>query len=277
MEPPPIENEPPKPTSPPPILPNPQTSPRNNIWGPWATVGWGILIFIVWCVAQGIPLLMVWALRLHQDGGKEAMSLLESLEEDGDVIGMTTIFGGLIAFGGLWLIIWLRKGAKLPEYLGFHPLKMKTILGVLGISAALCLATDLLTYSLGRDIVPQFMINVGSTCTRPALLILGINLLGPLFEEIYFRGFLFEGLRNSRLGNVGAALLVTLAWASLHIQYDTYEVATVFVGGLLLAYLRLKTGSLWSCILCHLLTNIWATAEAVLYFHGFSILHLSKA
>lgn len=251
-------------------------SDKKNIWGPWATAGWGILIFITWSVAQGIPLLTVWALRLYQNGGKEAGELLKSLAENGQVLSMGVIFGSLVAFGFLWLIIRLGKKAKLTEYLGFHPLKTKTLLWVLGISALFCLAIDLLTYSLGKDIVNQFEIEVYSTYGNLALLILGINLVGPLFEEIYFRGFLFEGLRNSRLGNIGAALLTAAAWAGLHAQYNVYEISTLFVAGLLLAYLRLKTGSLWGCILFHLLNNSWSTAETVLYFHGFTFFHLSK-
>lgn len=250
---------------------------KKEIWGPWATAGLGFFVLIAWCVAQAIPFLVVWGLRLHDNGGKQAASLLKSLQENGDVIAMAATFGSLVGFGALWLAVWLRRGAKLPEYVGLQPFKMKSLPGILGISVAFFLASDLLSYSLGKDLVPQFMVDVCSTCTTPILLILGMVLLGPSFEEFFFRGFLLEGLRNSKLGNVGAVLLVTAAWACLHTQYDLYGVATVFASGLLIAYFRLRTGSLWSSILIHLLMNAWATVEAVLYFHGFTIFHLSKA
>jgi len=182
----------------------------------------------------------------------------------------------LAAFGLIWLVILLKKGSKLPEYLGLHPLKWKTALGILGISALFFLASDILTYILGRDIVPQFEIQICSTCGSPVLVVLGVVLVGPLFEEIYFRGFLFEGFRNSRLGNVGAGLLTTAAWACLHFQYDFYQVATVFAGGLVLALIRVKTGSLRGCILFHVLMNGWSTVETILFFHGWAFLHLTK-
>lgn len=249
----------------------------NKIWGPWATLGWGLLIFIVWSLAQAVPLMVAVFSHLLQNGGKGAASLITSLTKNGCVISLSISFGSMVAFGLLWLIIVFRKGAKLPEYLGFYPLKIKTLLWVAGIAAGFWLASDLLTYFLGKDIVDTFEIESYSTRGNLALLILGMNLMGPLFEEIYFRGFLFEGLRNSRLGNVGTVLLVTVAWASLHIQYDAYEVAIVFVSGLAMAYLRLKTSSLWSSIFFHLLMNFWSTIETVLYFHGFMFLHLSKA
>lgn len=249
---------------------------KKEIWGPWATAGWGFLIFIVWSLGQAVPVLIVGVSRLRQNGGKDALFLFKSLGNDGMVLCLAAIIGGLAAFGLIWLVILLRKGAKLPEYLDLHPLKGKTALGVLGISALFFLASDCLTYFLGRDIVPQFEIQICSTCS-PVLVVLGVVLAGPLFEEIYFRGFLFEGFRNSRLGNVGAALLTTAAWACLHFQYDFYQVATVFAGGLVLALIRVKTGSLRGCILFHVLMNGWSTVETILFFHGWEFLHLTKA
>lgn len=176
----------------------------------------------------------------------------------------------------MWFFIRIIKGAEFDEYLALHLVKWKTLLWALGLMIAFILASDLLTYSLGKDIVPQFIIKAYSTCDYPDLLCLGIIFFGPLIEELFFRGFLFEGFRNSKLGNRGAALLTAAAWAGLHLQYDFYGVATIFVGGLILAWFRLKTGSLLSCILCHFLMNAWAMGETVLYFNGFTFFHLSK-
>lgn len=205
------------------------------------------------------------------------MGLLETVAKSGSALSLSICFGGLVAFGLIWLIIIGKKGAKLPEYLGFHPLKIKTLLGVLGISAGFCLASDLLSYFLGKDIIAKFMVDCYSTRGNLALLILGILLIGPLFEEIFFRGFLFEGFRKSKLGNVGTVLLTTLAWAILHLQYDLYQISIVFAGGLVLGTLRLKTGSLWSSILMHMVMNCWGIIEVILYFHGFTFLYLSKS
>lgn len=249
---------------------------RTDIWGPWTTLGWGSLIFIVWLVAQSVPVLVIWILLLHQNAGKEAENLLKDVSENGLAVSLSTVASSLVGSGILWLIIIMRKGAKFSDYLGLHSLDWKTLLRVLGVAAGFCLATDLLTYFLGKDIVPAFMIKSYSTCGILEILILGFILLDPLFEEFFFRGFLFEGLRHSSLGNVGAALLISGGWACLHIQYDAYGIANVFAGGLILAYLRLKTGSLWSCIVFHMWINLWGTIETILYFHGFTFLHLSK-
>jgi len=50
----------------------------------------------------------------------------------------------------------------------------------------------------------------------------------PLFEEGFFRGFLFVGFKQSRLGSFGTILITSAAWAALHIQYDLYGILLYF-------------------------------------------------
>jgi hypothetical protein len=97
---------------------------------------------------------------------------------------------------------------------------------------------------------------------------IGVIIFAPAFEEVFFRGFLFEGFRYSRIGVVGAIVLTSLIWAALHMQYDPFEMFLVFLMGLLLGILRYKTGSLWSPLLMHSLNNLAATIELVLYVGG---------
>jgi len=249
---------------------------KKGIWGPWATIGWGFLIFIVWNVFQAVPILVIWISYLCQNGGKDASILLKSLTENGNVLVSSAVLGGLIGIGLVFLIIWIRKGTNLPQYLALQPLKWKDILLTLGVSIPFFLGSDLLNDFLGKDIVLKWMIKTYSTCDSPFLLVLGIVFLGPLFEEFFFRGFLFEGLRNSKLGNIWAALLISAIWAFLHLQYDFYTVAIIFLEGLLLSWLRMKTGTLWSCILSHILNNTYSTVEIILYLKGYTLFHVSK-
>ena len=85
--------------------------------------------------------------------------------------------------------------------------------------------------------------------------------LAPMFEEIFFRGFMFSGIRHSRLGGAGAILITSLVWAGIHLQYDAYQMATIFAGGLLLGTARLKTNSVYLTIGMHAIWNILATIE----------------
>ncbi len=103
-----------------------------------------------------------------------------------------------------------------------------------------------------RDILPykQLMERERSWLMPPILCI-----LAPIAEELLFRGFLFPALAKSRLGFAGAAIIVSAAWTSLHVDRTNLALAQLFASGLLLCWMLVRTGSLRVPILCHVLFN----------------------
>jgi membrane protease YdiL (CAAX protease family) len=89
----------------------------------------------------------------------------------------------------------------------------------------------------------------------PLLVVTAVG--APLSEELIYRGFLLSALARTRLGFWGAALLVTGAWTALH-DYSAFGIASVFMTGLVLAWLLWRTGSLRVVIFCHVLNNALA-------------------
>ena len=69
------------------------------------------------------------------------------------------------------------------------------------------------------------------------------------------------GWSESRLGVTGAIVLSSLAWTSLHLQYDWFFFGEVFCIGLLLGWLRHRSGSTWLTIVIHGLNNFAATVQ----------------
>ena len=108
------------------------------------------------------------------------------------------------------------------------------------------------------------MFNIYSTAPSKHLLWIALVVAGPVSEEVFFRGFLFYGILNTNLGPIGAVVLSSLIWASLHIQYDLYGMATVLVLGLLFGYARLRTNSVYIPIAMHALMNVIAAMEVML-------------
>ncbi|MBI2845775.1 MAG: CPBP family intramembrane metalloprotease [Chloroflexi bacterium] len=94
-----------------------------------------------------------------------------------------------------------------------------------------------------------------------ALLVAGV--VGPFVEEVYFRGFLFAGLRGN-WGTLLALLVSSALFAIFHILPTT--VPPIFVLGLFLGLLYHLSGSLWPSILMHAATNILALTVA--YYAG---------
>lgn len=76
--------------------------------------------------------------------------------------------------------------------------------------------------------------------------------MAPLFEEVLFRGVLLESMRT-RYGVVVAWLLSSLLFGAVH-GHPTVIVNAFFMG-LILGFVYLQTGSLWSVIFLHAINN----------------------
>ena len=87
-----------------------------------------------------------------------------------------------------------------------------------------------------------------------------VVVVAPLVEELFFRGFLFQALRNSWgtvLGVAGSAFIFAL----IHFEFDKF--VPLFILGVALAMLFQKTNSLWPCIALHAINNSLAFAVSL--------------
>ena len=85
-----------------------------------------------------------------------------------------------------------------------------------------------------------------------------------MFEEVFFRGFLYGGLSTSAIGPIGAIIVTSAAWAAIHVQYGLYELITIFLFGLILGGARMHCRSLLVPFALHSVNNFAATLEAAL-------------
>ena len=188
--------------------------------------------------------------------------LLSSAAEDGYLLSLATFVTTVVCCGLVVGVIKLKKGSTLIEYLCIRPVSLGTMLKWIGLLAGFMVLSDLITTSLGRPIVPDFMSRAYATASPVWTIWIALILAAPLFEEIFFRGVLFKGLESSFLGPIGAVLVTAGLWAAIHIQYDAYEIATILCLGLLLGTARVFTGSLLVPLGLHAFANFVATTEA---------------
>jgi membrane protease YdiL (CAAX protease family) len=95
--------------------------------------------------------------------------------------------------------------------------------------------------------------------------VLAVGLLGPVAEELIFRGFLYTRLaaRGARLANArfaapAAVLITAVLWAALHYA-DPLPVQALFViDGLLLGAARATTANVWTPVAMHIVWNMYA-------------------
>ena len=236
-------------------------------WGFWATLGFSAIIFALFCVLQFLIVIVFLSLAKAQHPELDLEVYAKSLSCNGLCLAIITIVSGLICTPLTLLFARLRKNISVKNYIGFRePLKSEWVKWLL-ILAAILFLSDMVSLLLHQPIVPPFMADAYKTASFLPALLFAIIVVAPIFEEIFFRGFLFQGIRYSRLGPIGAIGITSLFWAVIHLQYNVYGMTTLFALGLLFGIARLKTDSIHLLMVMHSLVSLVATMETILYVH----------
>jgi membrane protease YdiL (CAAX protease family) len=88
--------------------------------------------------------------------------------------------------------------------------------------------------------------------------VLAVGILGPVAEELIFRGILYRLVLGTQLGVPGAIVISAAAWAPLHVQYAGGVILLLFVDGLLLGLSRHFAKSVWVPTAMHIAWNLFA-------------------
>lgn len=147
-----------------------------------------------------------------------------------------------------------RKYRASPQQLGLIGFKAR----YLGLAAALFVPAMWLN-ALYQAVLSEHNLKVQPELERivtqtasPGLFILAAVVIAPVVEEIFFRGFIFAGLKK-RYTWVKAMLISSGLFALLHLR--PLAVPPIFILGLVFAYLYQRSGSIWPAILIHSLVN----------------------
>jgi membrane protease YdiL (CAAX protease family) len=242
--------------------------PRQDYWGAWATVGLGLVVIVVFAVVQSLVAARWVVLRYVADPDLGIRELASRLLNDGDLITAATVASAVVCTGLVFIIIKVRRGAGFPEYLALKPMSHRSIIAVIAVAIAFILLSAGADIFIKKPVDSDFMTAAYRSATAAPLFWMAVVVFAPLFEEIFIRGFLFIGLARSRLGPAGAVILTTLVWAALHFQYGLYEIAVIFVLGIILGVVRHRTGSLWGPVIIHAFNNLLAVLVIHLTVNG---------
>jgi len=75
-------------------------------------------------------------------------------------------------------------------------------------------------------------------------------LLGPLAEELLFRGAAFSALMR-RWGPTIAVAVPSLIWGLIHVQYEAWSIASIAGSGVVLAVVRWRSRSIYPSLALH--------------------------
>jgi membrane protease YdiL (CAAX protease family) len=129
------------------------------------------------------------------------------------------------------------------------------------IGFVLYLAVDALTGTVG---VPMYWYEGGRSAAQltsvgdVALVLVFAVLLGPVVEEIIFRGYVLTALLGRGLRLRSALLLSALIFMSVHVFYGPGVLLFIFLWAFIPAALYYRTGRLHSAMLFHVVNNFIA-------------------
>jgi len=227
--------------------------------GVWSTLGWGLLVFAV-TQAVGIIALAVWNVA-H---GVEALAISGY---DGAQIALTTLVINALQVALLIEIPRWRLGARAFDYLALTRFSFGNLLiGVVAIIAVVA-ALDGISHLVRSDTVTPFETDIFTSGRAEGWLtavIIAVVVVGPIGEEVLFRGFLFRGWVTPGWGGPIGAVAIPVLWSAMHLQYDWFGMSQVFLIGLVLSWLRWRSGSCLLTIALHMLVNLVGMVEVAL-------------
>lgn len=235
-------------------------STRYTPWGPWSTTGFTLLIFLGFIVGQIIGIGVYSYFATLGEDSPDILNYALELSNTGKGVSISFIPGAIIGILMTFWFVKIRKLNVLIDYLHLHPPRILSVFFWLSVLLLFALVSEFLSQYLERDI-PVWMTDIYKTAGSLTFLWITLVIAAPLFEEILVRGFMLEGFRHTRMGDFGAVLLTAALWAAVHIQYEFFEVFTIFIIGIILGYARLKSGSLYTPIILHAVMNFVATLQ----------------
>ena len=225
--------------------PGPAPEPRGplRLEVPW---GWGGSLA---GLAAGFgPELLLFAASL----GVAATASPAAKVTTGSAVALVVI--SLVIYGWQTLAAWFFSvrvaGHRLSAWGFRRPTKAYfwTIPVALAVVYVVSILHDLVVQPKAQDIIGEFP----HTPAGVVLFVILAVIAAPLFEEIFFRGFLFRGFASS--WGWPAGLLVSAGvFGIAHAQLDVF--VPLFTLGLMLAWVYKRTGSLWTSISLHALFN----------------------
>ncbi len=218
-------------------------------WGVW-DVGKVVVIFVFFQYVLIILGGYMSGMGFYPKSGEMLVRIVSATLLDIVLITSTIYFAasfygrglGSLGLTGKDLLKGVRYGFL--GYIGFVPVLICVVLAVYWLSSVFEVTLE-----------PQAIVEMFKDEKHPAVLFymsVFAGLLGPLVEEVFFRGFLYGALRK-KMGIISGVVISALLFALLHANLASFF--PILALGVLLAYLYEKTGSLTASITVHMAHN----------------------
>lgn len=218
-----------------------------------ATVIWSLVVGAVFISIQtGMSYLYY---RFVQQGPASAGAPLSGL-----LVSLATITTAIVC-GAFIVFLAGKTRIAVRDYLALKPVSIRQLLFWLVALLAFSYLSSFVASYFERDIGADFAQDLYENAGSVYLLAFAVVVAAPVFEELFFRGFIYRGLADSRLQVAGAIVFTALAWTMVHGQYDWFTKINIFMLGILFGTARFRSGSILPSLLMHMLMNGMTLAE----------------
>tara|TARA_B100001250_G_C19673626_1_gene732637 strand:- start:250 stop:987 length:738 start_codon:yes stop_codon:yes gene_type:complete len=214
-----------------------------------------IAIFIFFAIISGI-IQLSYVLTKANWSLEKAMNILNENIYYGIETG--SILGSYFSIIIICILIEYVYKENIYTYLKLNKPPIKKTLGYLGIFIFWLITISFLAEKLNIKPLSEgadFAKSLITTETNIVYLFIAIGIIQPIFEEVLFRGFLFEHLER-KWGGFITILITSITFSIVHFQYNFFILFLVlFPMAALLGYSRWKTKSLLPAIIIHCINN----------------------
>lgn len=176
------------------------------------------------------------------------------LVEHGDEVAIGSIMAGLLATFLIIIICRNQTNNDFKAQLGLRLPSLRPTLIWSGVLFSFVFLLEVFT-RVFEIASPDLLDDLRNNTKYHFLWFIAACLIAPIVEEIIFRGLLFDSIRRTRLGLHGAAVLTSLPFALAHLQYEWYFIIMIIPLGMILAYSRFYSRSLYVPIILHFMNN----------------------
>jgi uncharacterized protein len=213
--------------------------------------------------ATGLDLIkgvaIIWVFDLIFYGIFRTLNKLNILDKVDSTIYLY-FFDAIFTVSVIWLFTCYKFKKPLFDGFGIYPVSFSIIL-ICAIVGFVFAAFNVYIGDILRQFFPIKDIPLTQFTSKPKgllnFLFIGMT-YGPIFEEVYYRGFLFPILQKE-IGSFRAILYVSLWFGLIHgyqLGGHFSLILPIIIIGFVLTYLRYKTSSLIPSMVAHISYNI---------------------
>jgi membrane protease YdiL (CAAX protease family) len=173
----------------------------------------------------------------------------------------TSVYELLYALPVIAILAWRKARWSTLGFRRFDGRIMGIGCGLLAAAYLITVVHNSILIALGVDTQGDELIALLRATRVPAGIVVGAIIAAPLAEEIFFRGFMFQGMRQAYGWNK-AGIVSAAVFAVMHFQ--PVALLPTFLMGYLLALVFDRSNSIWPGVILHFLMNAFAVLIVLL-------------